>query len=159
MKRVFVDTNVFLRFLTRDDPEHHRQAADLFGAAATGAVELWTGPPVLFELAWTLRRAFRKSREDSLRILEGVLACEGLSLTDGKTAEEALRLAAAHGMEFADAYVAASALRLDALATFNAKDFRKSGAVLHDFGSFPAPNVHEAPGRYGGNKKRRRGAE
>lgn len=61
MKSVFVDANVFLRFFTKDDDGQHEQAERLFRAGAEGEVVLISGPPVLFEVAWTLRAAYRQS--------------------------------------------------------------------------------------------------
>lgn len=57
-KTVFVDSNVFLRFFTVDDAGQHERAAQLFEKAAAGKVKLVTGPPVRFEIAWTLRSAY-----------------------------------------------------------------------------------------------------
>ncbi|PYV18921.1 MAG: PIN domain nuclease, partial [Acidobacteria bacterium] len=57
MRRVLVDANVFLRFFTHNKRGQHSRAADLFKKAANGTLLLLTGPPVLFEIAWTLRAA------------------------------------------------------------------------------------------------------
>lgn len=55
MMRVFLDANVFLRYFTLDDAGQHGRASRFFDAASQGAIELVTGPPVLFEIAWTLQ--------------------------------------------------------------------------------------------------------
>jgi len=57
MKRLFVDIRVFLRFFTTDDAGQHARAAALFKSASLGDVSLVTGPPVLFEIAWTQKSA------------------------------------------------------------------------------------------------------
>jgi len=125
----FVDANVFLRFLTVDDEGQHHKAARLFEAAVRGECRLITGPPVLFELAWTLRAAYKVPRERGLEILSAVFAMPGLTLTDAPLVADALTLAAATGSEFADAYVAASARAAgcSGVATFNRKDFTRLG--------------------------------
>jgi predicted nucleic acid-binding protein len=69
MKRVFVDANVFLRFFTVDREGHHELAVRLFDRATAGEILLVTGPPVLFEVAWTLRSAYGLSREQVLDVL------------------------------------------------------------------------------------------
>lgn len=133
MKRVFVDSNVFLRFFTKDDRSQHTRAVRLFRDAAVGKVQLVTGPPVLFEIAWTLRSAYGLERKKVLDVLESVSAQTGLELCDGPLVERAIRLARAGGGDFADAYVAAVASEsgADALATFNRKDFARLGIPLH----------------------------
>jgi predicted nucleic acid-binding protein len=134
MKRVFADTNVFLRFLTRDEEGQFERAGHLFAAAAEGRVALVTGPPVLFELAWTLRRAYKVPRERCLDVLSALAALRGLTLLDRERVEAALALARQNGREFADAYIAASAsATAEALATFDRADFARLGVELWEW--------------------------
>jgi predicted nucleic acid-binding protein len=128
----FVDANVFLRFLTVDDRGQHQEAARLFEAALRGECRLVTGPPVLFELAWTLRAAYKTPRTRVIEILSAVFAMPGLTLTDPALVAETLSLASAIGSEFADAYVAASsrAAGCAGVATFDRKDFVRLGVEL-----------------------------
>lgn len=129
--KAFVDANVFLRFLRADDAQQAKAAAALFEAARARGVELLTGPPVLFEVAWTLRSVYGCSRAEVLGILESLVAMPGLRLTDRDLVGGALKLARDHGMEFADAYIAASTLDAEIkLATFNVKDFKACGVPL-----------------------------
>jgi predicted nucleic acid-binding protein len=133
MNRVFVDTNVLLRFLTRDDAGQCERAEQLFHEARDGGVVLVTGPPVLFELAWTLRRAYKVPPRRVLEILSSLLAWGELELTDRALVEAAVERARVSGQEFADAYVVALAEAVGArgVATFNERDFRALGARLH----------------------------
>ncbi len=135
MKRIFVDANVFLRFFTGDDPSQHGTAEKLFREAAAGKVPLVTGPPVLFEIAWTLRSAYDLAPEKVLDVLSRIASLPGLELADRPVVEDAISVAKASGQEFADSYIFASARRLGAgaVATFNRKDFLKMGATLHLF--------------------------
>ena len=131
--RVFVDANVFLRFFTADDRGQAARAEHLFRRAAAGELALVTGPPVLFELVWTLRSAYKQSKIQVLTALKAVLALSGLELSDRTIVEEAVRLASASGQEFADAYIAASvsATGTDELATFNRAHFDRLGTPLY----------------------------
>lgn len=135
MKRVFADSNVFLRFFTMGDPAHHERAAGLFADAEKGSFLLVCGPPVLFEVAWTLRSFYKVSREQVLDVIARVLATPGLELTDRARVEDALRRARAAHQEFADAYIAASleASSCESIATFNREHFAKLGVRLHSF--------------------------
>jgi predicted nucleic acid-binding protein len=131
---VFVDANVFLRFFTLDDRGHHDKAATLLRRAMAGELVLVTGPPVLFEIAWVLRAAYGQSREKILDVLSAILAMPGLHRLDGDTAEEAVDRARQADTGFADAYIAASALRAGAaqVATFNRRHFERLGVALAD---------------------------
>jgi predicted nucleic-acid-binding protein len=86
-----------------------------------------TGPPVLFELAWTLRAAYKGPPARVLELLSAVFATPGLTLTDAPIVAAALPLALATGSEFADAYGAAigRAAGFAGVATYNRKDFEQ----------------------------------
>ena len=129
---VFVDTNVFLRFLTQDDAGQSSTAEQLFRDAAAGKIHLVTGPPVLFELAWTLKRSYDMPMDGVLSFLEAVVSLPGLDLLDRPTVHAALACAREQHLDFADAYILASiqVQELDGLATFNQKHFRKAGIKL-----------------------------
>ena len=133
MRTVFVDSNVFLRFFTRDDAGQYKHAAKLFRDAAAGKLELVTGPPVLFEIAWTFRAAYRQPLEKVLDVVSAIRALPGLRLVDAALVDEALAVARRSAQEFADAYVVASAHEAgaDEIATFNRSHFERLGAVLH----------------------------
>ncbi|HUT34452.1 MAG TPA: type II toxin-antitoxin system VapC family toxin [Planctomycetota bacterium] len=135
MKRIFADANVFLRFFQRDDEDQRHRASRLLHEAAAGVHQLVTGPPVLFEVAWTLRSSYRLTREECLAVLYRILALPGLEVTDRSRVEAALQLAVAGGGEFADAYIAASIepTNCQCVATFNRKHFEKMGAPLCEF--------------------------
>jgi predicted nucleic acid-binding protein len=134
MKRVFVDSNVFLRFFTDDDPDHRRRAAKLLRDAAAGKIALIVGPPVMFEIAWSLRSTYGLERDRVLDIIASISALPNVALTDAYLVDGALRLARATGSDFPDAYIATSAeaAGAEAIATFNRKDFTRLGASLHD---------------------------
>lgn len=134
-ERLFVDANVFLRLFTVDDQGQSDRAAGLFRRAGSGEVGLFSGPPVLFEVAWVLRRAYRVPREKVLRALTAILAVPGIEVADAVLVRLAVERAEANGAEFADAYIAASmgANGCDAVATFNRRDFTKLGVVLAEF--------------------------
>lgn len=125
----FVDTNIFLRFLTVDDKGLHQKAVRLFEAARREECQLVTGPPVLFELAWTLRAAYKTPKARVLEILSAVFASPGMTLTDAPLVAAALTLASGTDAEFSDAYIAASsrAAGCSGVATFNRKDFARLG--------------------------------
>jgi predicted nucleic acid-binding protein len=133
MSTVFVDSNVFLRFFTRDDESQAKKADELFRKAAGGKIQLVTGPPVLFDLAWKLRRAYHLDREEVLDVLSAVAAHAGLWLSDAPLVLEAISLARRTGAEFADAYISVAAryVGTQAVATFNQKDFSRLGSTLH----------------------------
>ncbi|MFZ2055776.1 MAG: PIN domain-containing protein [Candidatus Aminicenantales bacterium] len=137
MNTWFVDANIFLRFFTVDDQDQHRRAALLISRASRGELRLVCGPPVLFELSWTLRAAYKVSREKVLEVLSAIYSMPGLIMTDAHLVETALTLTSTAGVEFPDAYIGAStvAAECDGVATFNRKDFARMNIELADLES------------------------
>jgi predicted nucleic acid-binding protein len=135
MARYFVDSNVFLRFVARDDAGQAGAAERLFLEAKAGEVELFCGPPVFFEMAWVLRAVYRLENTAILDILESMLSIPNLTVSDGKAVARAIALARRNSLGFADAYIAAGALEKNmGVATFNRAHFEKTGAALYPFG-------------------------
>lgn len=135
MKKVFVDTNLFIRYLTNDVPDQIDKVDHLFNRAEKGEVKLVTGPPVLFEMAWTLKSFYGMSRERVCECLSSILGLPGLEVLDLEIVEEALELFRDTPCDFADAYIAASSKKIGAesVATFNAKHFKNLNVNLYRF--------------------------
>lgn len=133
MKSIFIDANIILRILTKDDEKQMEKAESLFSKAISGDVLLVCGPPVLFEVAWTLEARYKVSNSRILDYIEALLATPGLMMTDRKLVENGVSRSRHSGVEFADAYIAALAEinGCDSIATFNVADFKKLNATLH----------------------------
>lgn len=126
---IFVDTNIFTRLFIKDDEQQHEQAKALFLTAQEGKVELVTGHPVFFELAWVLDYTYQMPNSEILDRLESILSFSGLKVFDHDLITEAIYLSRASNIGFTDSYIAASLRRLqaDEIATFNKKHFAKLG--------------------------------
>jgi hypothetical protein len=87
---------------------------------------------VLFEVAWMLRSAYGLPNSEVLKVLERIGSTPGIELMDYDLVASALQLSRRSGVEFADAYIAASVATGHAgtLATFNERDFTKLGTPL-----------------------------
>ncbi|MDR3280985.1 MAG: PIN domain-containing protein [Synergistaceae bacterium] len=134
--RTFVDANVFLRlFVEKDNPEQIVRSERLFAQARAGNIDLMTGPPVFFEIAWTLAYRYKVPNAAILDLLEAILAFPNLKVIDRNLVMAAIYLAKEKGGSFADSYIAASASDNDAdnIATFNSKHFNKLAATLYVF--------------------------
>jgi len=135
MKKVFIDTNLFIRYLVNDIPEMADQVERLFDKAEKGDIVLVTGPPVFFELAWTLKSFYKKTREYIHECMLSVMGIPGLEVLDSELLERALELYRNTNADFGDAYIVASAeaIQSDRIATFNKKHFKNQKIELYDF--------------------------
>ena len=122
--RVFVDSNIFLRYLLKDDEKQFTQAETWIERARRGELTLMVGPPVFFEIAWTLKHC-KFHKEDIITALASLLATPNLIVSDREIAMEAVEMARDTGIDFSDCYVAASARHggVDCIVTFNRGHF------------------------------------
>jgi predicted nucleic-acid-binding protein len=134
MNKYFIDSNVFLRFYSKDDETQRKQVRKLFLKAQKKEIELYCGPPVFFEVAWVLATTYRLSRDKILETLETMLYMPNLHVLDEENVKAAIELARETKQGFADSYIANIAQKLEiGVASFNEKHFAKVGAKLYPF--------------------------
>lgn len=104
MDRVFVDTNVFLRFLTNDDPAKAKRAENLFREAVRGRVRLVTSLLVMAEIVWTLESFYRVEKFSIASSVRKILNTPNLECPEGASLLEALDLYVEQNVDFIDAY-------------------------------------------------------
>jgi len=134
MDKYFVDSNVFLRFFTADDPEQQKRAQEIFLRAKAGEIELFCGPPVFFEISWVLRSCYKVPPTEILNRLEAMLAVPNLHVFDGDCVKQAISLARESNQGYPDAYIAITAKNERiGVASFNRKHFSRLGVKLYPF--------------------------
>ena len=133
MKKIFIDTNIFIRYLINDVPHQIDKVERLFDLAEKGEVTLITGPPVFFEIAWTLKSFYNVNREGIYESISGIIGLPGLDIIDLDILEEALELYKQTSTDFNDAYIAVLSNKAGAesIATFNAKYFRNLNVEIY----------------------------
>lgn len=108
MKGVFLDTNVFLRHLTGDHPQHSPAARALFEAIERGDVAVWTTETVLTEIVWTLSGSvYNQSPAQIAAALASLLSLPGLHVPRKRMYPRVLELYTTLGIDYVDAYHAA----------------------------------------------------
>lgn len=101
---LFVDTNVFLRFLTNDVPQQAAAAEALFRRAAAGEARLTTNSMVLAELVWVLESYYRLTRSEVRERVLAVANMQGLHLPDVDVVTDAAFVYETSRVDFIDAY-------------------------------------------------------
>jgi PIN domain. len=94
-------------------PDHalHDSALEVFRRVADGALGLIVTPIVVAELVYVMRSPFAWTRRSTAERLGSLLEADGLAVTEGTVIARALQLYREHSrLDFADAYLAASAL-------------------------------------------------
>ena len=103
----FVDTNVLIRHLTGDPPAQARLATRYLEQAD----ELLLPDLILAEVAYVLESFYEVARSEVAEALRAVLTFRATRVVDAPLLMRTVELYEVHRLDFADAYLAASAER------------------------------------------------
>jgi predicted nucleic acid-binding protein len=104
MGKKFIDTNIFLRYLTKDDPSRYEKCREIFKSATEGKIELFTSEMVIAELIWTLLSYYKVSKGEVIEKLSIIVGTENLYIPDKNIIADALLLYSRKNIDYIDAY-------------------------------------------------------
>ncbi len=107
MPTYFLDTNILLRYLTRDDEQMAQGALNLLMRIERGEEKVITSSLVIFETVFTLQSFYKVPRQSIKEQMLAVISLRGLHLSDKNLYYQAFDLYASKNISFADAYNAA----------------------------------------------------
>lgn len=100
-----LDTNVLVRYLTRDHPEQYRAAKAFVESTCTKEVPGFIGPVVLCELVWVLTGAYDATNEEVIRAVDQLLRTRQLVVQDRDVVRRALVDYKGGAANFADSLI------------------------------------------------------
>jgi uncharacterized protein len=107
----FIDTNLFLRYLTRDDEDKAQKVLNLLKRVEENEEKVITSPLVIFEVIFTLESFYKVQREEIKELLSPILDLRGLKLLDKGIYRQALDIYTQNKISFADVFNAAFAIK------------------------------------------------
>jgi predicted nucleic acid-binding protein len=110
-KRALIDANVILRYLTKDPAKMAEAAFKIFDDAKNGKLSLLLTSLTVAEVVWVLESFYDHSKTEIAQTIAQLLFCDGLEVEDLDLLMEALTLYQGKNLDFADAFLAAVALR------------------------------------------------
>ena len=125
MTKYVVDTNVFLRFLLKDNKKYFSQAKKYFLQAKEGKIILILLPPVVFEIDYVLKGVYSLSRQESAKILSFLVKSPDLEVEERKILIEAIEKYKKINIDLVDIYLATAAKQQKAKMLSFDKDFKK----------------------------------
>ncbi len=125
------DTNVLVRYLTRDDPEQTSLVDTLIGTLDTDN-RAFVSRDVILELVWVLRKGYGFRRGEIARALQALMEAQELEIEDELAVHQALDAYAHGGPGFADHLIlsVSKSRGCRALATLDRKLARLDGVML-----------------------------
>ena len=115
-----IDTNIVIRFLTRDHEAQARKALDIVSNS-----DVFVPVTVILEAEWVLRDVYEMPRHEVIRELRRFCGLERMTVGAAEAVWRALDYAE-QGLDVADALHLAQTLECEALVTFDRPLARKA---------------------------------
>ncbi len=132
MERLFLDTNLIIRFLTKDAPKQAEKARQVFVQLEAGTLTVTTSEAVIVEAVHILssKVLYNVSRQEIRRHLRNIIILRGLKIANKKTYLRALDLYVSTNIDFVDALSVAHMERakLTTILSFD-RDFDKISSI------------------------------
>lgn len=127
-----IDTNVLVRYLTRDDELQFEVARRLIQEEIAAGQPVLVSLLTLLEAEWVLRSCYRFAKADIASVFVSLLETCETAFEDEQTLEEALHSWKNSHADFADCLIVAKGRRLGcaSVATFDAQAGKLPGAKL-----------------------------
>ncbi|OQX00623.1 hypothetical protein BWK69_01070 [Candidatus Parcubacteria bacterium A4] len=125
--KYFIDTNIFLCPIVKDDFQKVKECEDFFELINCGKIKAVTSSIVLAECIWTGMSFYKISKNEMVEVLRGALKLRGLKIVDNFNCALAVELYAGHSVKFIDALIASIPLIAggEMIAVSYDKDFDK----------------------------------
>lgn len=104
METFFVDTNIFIRFLTKDDPKKAVAVRNLFARAVDGKIKLVTNELVIAEMVWTLESYYEIPKSVIQEKISLLLQSEAFEIPNRDLLFQALAHYVQLNVDYIDAY-------------------------------------------------------
>ena len=109
MTMIFLDANIFIRFLTKDDRKKAEDVRKLFELIEGGKIKAQTHIIVLAEIVWTLHSFFKIKKETIAEYIALLLDLKNLTMNDEKIIGRAIEIFKNRNIDFIDAFCASLA--------------------------------------------------
>jgi len=104
----FIDTNVFLRTLIKEDKNTFNDCLAFFEKVKNNKCKAVTASIVIAEVVWTLLSFYKVSKSEVIMAVNSIKNMRGLSIIDGYDIKTALQLFEDKNVKFIDCMIAST---------------------------------------------------
>ncbi len=105
MKTYLADSNLFLRFLLKDNLKHYNKAKKYISQAKEGKIKIVLIPSVLFEINYVLAKVYSLRREEIANMLSSIVHSPTLEVENRYTLISALKKYKESNIDLVDIYL------------------------------------------------------
>lgn len=125
MVKAFVETSVFMRFLTADDPQKFKDCVALFDYIEQGKIRPYTSNIVILEILFLLIKLYKFPKTRVLEDIKKILNLRNITVIEKTNTKRALKLLETFNIKnYADCFIATQIPPKTILISFD-QDFTK----------------------------------
>lgn len=127
----FIDTNVFIRSLVKEDNKTYNDSLKLLELIKDGKIKAYTSSLVYAEISWVLDSFYKFDRNETAKALGSISSLSGLKILNKTNLKIAIDIYSKFNIKFVDAIIASNPLILQKkmkIISYD-KDFDKLGAI------------------------------
>lgn len=131
MKKYFIDSNIFLRLIVKENESQYLACKMLFEAIKKNKFQAVTCNLVLAEIVWVLQSYYHKNRKQVIEALRAIINLRGLEIIRKQDYHLTLNLYERFGVKYIDAAIASIKPVYEGkwpVITYD-KDFDKIGVI------------------------------
>lgn len=130
-KKVVIDTNLLVRFLTGDDPQKAKAVDNLLNRAIRGELKILVPSIVVAELVWVLESFYEMKAQEIAELVEAIVNTPGIEVTDKGIIVSALRLYRNKNIDLIDAWITefAKEREIKTIYTFDKRHFKDINGI------------------------------
>ena len=102
----FLDTNIFLRPIVKDNKKFVRECESLFQKIKKGEINVFTSNLVLIEVFWVLKSFYELEKVELIKILKAISALKNLKIENKENLGTGIELYEKYNIKFVDAIIA-----------------------------------------------------
>ena len=106
----FIDSNIFLRVLIREDEKTYQECSRVLSLIKNSDVMAYTSTLVMAEINWVLANVYKTPKQTVIPLLNSISRLPQLHIVDQYHFEWGMALYEAHSVKFIDAMIAAHSL-------------------------------------------------
>lgn len=108
MKQYFIDSNILLRVIVRENEKSYRECFDFLQKVESGKIGAVTSNMVLAEVVWVLDSFYEMSKAKIVETLERMKGSRFFKLIDNFDFDLALNFYSRYGIKYVDAIIASN---------------------------------------------------
>lgn len=123
-KKLFLDTNIFLRFTILEDSKSHNETKAIFLLFKDGVFNPYTSNIVISELIYVLTKIYKQPKKEVIKKISIILKMRNLTLIEKTNTKASLELYKNLNIKLGDCMIGAQIPKGIVLCTYD-EDFKK----------------------------------